>query len=271
MDGSPSDVLSLNADGGPHTIVMVFGQNQSIDLQQEEALQPFFPRFGLQKAVNPNDQALYRRRVMDVLADRETHRRLQVFAVTYDEATAMAAKDALLTRCYGEDGHRQFYSEFRAEQNRRLMAAFPSAFIKGKVISGKLNAILPMFIIAEFVASVHEQMEAMYNELRQPYAGLLVLSDKLCGDGEGGSPKATIVNGLLQSWYSDRMRVRSYSHPPKRCGEFLADNISGLLNACARDPSYPGWETARAMRRGRALSWQAMDSKGRFLPEMRAG
>jgi hypothetical protein len=266
MDGSPQDVLGPNADRGFHTIVIVLGVNQSVELQQEEAAVPFFSDFALQKSEDPNDEVAYRLRIAEALGRPGTHRRIQIIALSYDEADAMAAKGELLRQCYGDGDYSQFYAERQNHQNSKWTSAFPSFFINGRVAEGKINAILPLFIISEFIASIHKKSEEMCRLLRQAYAGLFVISDKLCGDGLGATPKADIVNAILQSWYQDHIRVRNYDHRPKRCGELLADNISGLLNACARDPNHPGWNTARQMNAGRCLHWQKMNANGRFVP-----
>jgi len=266
MDGSPQDVLGPMADRGLHTMVMVLGKDQSVELRQKEADEPFFKDFILQKAEKDEGRAEHRAKLLDALGRTETHDRLLVFALTYDEAEAMAAKETLLKQCYGDIDRTAFYEETVNRQNKRTFASFPSFFIKGHVAEGKLNAILPLFVISEFTAYVHEAIRASPARLRQEYVGLFVFSDKICGDGPDGTPKADMVNGILKGWYQDQIRIRNYIAEPSRSGEFLADNIGGMLNECARDGASPAWGAIRPMIKSHSLRWMKMGSDAVFRP-----
>ncbi len=266
MDGSPQDVLGPMADRGLHTMVMVLGKNQSVELRQKEIENPFFKDFILQKAEKLEGRAEHRAKLLGALGRTETHERLLVFALTYDEAEAMAAKDTLLKQCYGDIDRTGFYEESVDRQNKRTFASFPSFLIKDKIAEGKLNAILPLFVISEFAAYIHEAIRASSAQIRQEYVGLFVFSDKICGDGLDGAPKAAMVNGILNGWYQDQIRIRNYIADPSHSGEFLADNFGGMLNECACDGTSPAWGAIRPMIQDHSLRWMKMGADAVFRP-----
>lgn len=271
VDGQPSDTCAVDFTGGWHTIVIAVGPDQSVQLREEDSTKPFFSDLRLEKWCSPSSGDIYRNNFVSKLADPSLTSRLRIYALSYREDIARRAYPKLLERHFRGPPNPKYYEERHSDQKGHKMVRFPDLkAIKTKADGTTVekpyelayHAAVPLFIMGEHFARVHEEVEAIVRSIPQPYVGMVFISDKINGDGVDAHPKIDILRSMVQSWYPNQIRPACYIDAERKSGEFLADNASGLLTTCLNDSSHRWIKSVKAMRRNKLLRWSVLDLSG---------
>jgi hypothetical protein len=254
LDGQPSDSCLPNFSGGWHTIVAVNGPSASDELRQVESDRSFFADLALRKWANSPSE--YRNQYIAKIADTRMIRRLRIHAISYREDTALRAWPKLLKRHFQGPIEINYIKELVNPDNKVRMVHFPLLPEIGPL---RQNSVIPLFIMAEFIAKLHCEIAVLMNEIPAKYTGLLVFADKISGDGVESHPKVKVLNKLLQTWYKDKIRVRNNKEAETYCGEFLADNLAGILTPTLMDRFHPWRNQVKTMKKNHILSWSYLD------------
>lgn len=194
-----------------------------------------------QKIKSWKSRGSYKQKFYRSLKSANLEGKLLISAVSFLESSLIASESALKNAYYvlaqGSDGRGLIFNEYTDAKGRvRLQQKFVS-FDGTHDLDLPKSKVLVIYLMAFFFLSQHDFYQRSLTTATPESLKFTVVTDYLSGDDDNRKHAEMFLRTLLNpDGDSDVIEIAQSKRNAESTGDFLADNIAGMLNGALADP-----------------------------------